>query len=247
MIPKIIHYCWFGGNPMPKSALKCINSWRKFFPDYVIKEWNESNFDVELMPYTREAYQAGKYAFVSDVARFWILLKEGGVYFDTDVEVIKPFEDVISAGAFMGVEIPSRQGSFPAVNPGLGLGAEAGNVVIKAILDYYYNLHFIYENGGIVPGTIVTHTTNVLSSSFHLQPTNEIQRLEYVTIFPVDYFNPFDDTTGTLNKTGNTHSIHWFSKSWIDRPSWYFKATRVLHRIFGVSFFGSIKSFLRLR
>ena len=104
MIPKIIHYCWFGGKPLPKSAIKCIKSWRKFFPDYEIKEWNESNFDVNMMTYTREAYAAQKYAFVSDVARFWILYREGGVYFDTDVEVIAPMNDIIESGPFMGVE-----------------------------------------------------------------------------------------------------------------------------------------------
>ena len=98
MIPKIIDYCWFGGNPLPKSAQKCIKSWKRFFPQYEIKEWNESNFDVNMIPFTQEAYSARKYAFVSDVARFWILLNEGGIYFDTDVEVVAPFDDIISKG-----------------------------------------------------------------------------------------------------------------------------------------------------
>ena len=247
MIPRTIHYCWFGRNPLPKTALRCIDSWKKFFPDFVIKEWNESNFDVNMIPYTREAYNIGKYAFVSDVARFWILYNEGGLYFDTDVEVINSFEDIISKGAFMGVEIPSFEGSYPAVNPGLGLGAEAGNVVVKKILDYYNTLHFINENGAIIPGTVVTHTTNVLASSFHLKPTNAVQILGFITIFPVDYFNPFDDVTGKMNITPNTRSIHWFSKSWINKPSWYFKITRILHRFLGVASFGRLKSLLRLR
>ena len=104
MIPKTIHYCWFGGKPLPKSARKCIASWRKFFPDYVIKEWNESNFDVKMVPYTAEAYAAKKYAFVSDFARFWILHREGGVYFDTDVEVIRPMDDILERGAFLGMD-----------------------------------------------------------------------------------------------------------------------------------------------
>lgn len=100
MITKVIHYCWFGRNPLPESALKCIASWRKFFPDHEIKEWNEENFDVNIIPYTRDAYQAGKYAFVSDYARFKILYEYGGLYFDTDVEIIKPMADIIETGPF---------------------------------------------------------------------------------------------------------------------------------------------------
>lgn len=242
MIPKIIHYCWFGGNPLPKSALKCISSWERFFPQYIIKQWNESNLDVNMMPFTQEAYRAKKYAFVSDVARFWILLNEGGIYFDTDVEVIAPFDDIISNGAFMGIEIPSKNGSSPLVNPGLGLGAEKGNIVIERIFDYYKTLHFQTKEGIQIPGTVVTHTTNVLVSDFQMKPTDDIQMLESITIYPQDYFNPFNDLTGVLNKTINTRSIHWFSKTWIDRPAWYFTATRLLHRLFGTSIFSRIRS-----
>ena len=105
MIPKIIHYCWFGRNSLPASAQKCIASWRKYFPDYEIKEWNEDIFNVNIIPYTQQAYEAQKYAFVSDYARFWILYHYGGLYFDTDVEVIKSFDDIVDKGAFMGLEI----------------------------------------------------------------------------------------------------------------------------------------------
>ena len=104
MIPKIIHYCWFGGKEVPQSAKKYIESWKKFLPGYEIKRWDESNFEVNAIKYTREAYAAKKYAFVSDYARFWILFNYGGLYFDTDVEVIKPLEDIISKGAYLGVE-----------------------------------------------------------------------------------------------------------------------------------------------
>ncbi len=243
MIPNIIHYCWFGGNPLPKSAIKCINSWKRFFPHFEIREWNESNFDVNMMPFTQEAYSARKYAFVSDVARFWILLNEGGIYFDTDVEVVAPFDDIISKGAFMGVEIPSKEGALPMINPGLGLGAEKGNVVIEEVFNYYCTLHFQTPEGVQIPGTVVKHTTHVLATQFNLQPNNEIQQLDSVTIYPIDYFNPFDDLTGVLNKTSNTRSIHWFSKTWVDKPSWYFSITRLLHRLLGTSFFqGKSKS-----
>ena len=108
MIPKIIHYCWFGRNPLPELAQKCIASWKKYLPDYEIKEWNEDNFDVNIIPYTAEAYAAKKYAFVSDYARFWILYKYGGIYFDTDVEVIRPIDDIIAKGNFMGCETDAR-------------------------------------------------------------------------------------------------------------------------------------------
>ena len=139
MIPKVIHYCWFGGNPLPESAQKCIASWRKFLPDYEIKEWNESNFDVNAIPYTAQAYAAKKYAFVSDYARFSILYDNGGLYFDTDVEVIRPMDDIIENGPFMGFEIDASGIDFKkAVAPGLGLGANPGLGLYKEILEHYY-------------------------------------------------------------------------------------------------------------
>ena len=141
MIPKIIHYCWFGRNPLPELAQKCIASWKKYLPDYEIKEWNEDNFDVNIIPYTAEAYAQKKYAFVSDYARFWIQHKYGGIYFDTDVEVIRPIDDIIARGNFMGFETDpnSEKGdaSNASVNPGLGLGVAPGLGVIIKLLDYY--------------------------------------------------------------------------------------------------------------
>ena len=141
MIPKIIHYCWFGGNPLSELAQKCISSWKKYFPEYEIKEWNESNFNLQCCDYVKEAYEAKKWAFVSDYARFWILYHEGGLYFDTDVEVIKPIDDIINNGAFMGCE---RTGNYGlGVNPGLGIGADPGISLYKEILDDYEKSHFI--------------------------------------------------------------------------------------------------------
>uniref|UniRef100_UPI004027572F glycosyltransferase n=1 Tax=Segatella hominis TaxID=2518605 RepID=UPI004027572F len=139
MIPKIIHYCWFGLGPLPELAQKCIASWKKYLPDYEIKEWNEDNFDVNIIPYTAEAYQAKKYAFVSDYARFWILYKYGGIYFDTDVEVIRPIDDIVERGNFMGFETgPKLQlkedASEASVNPGLGMGVAPGLGLIKKML-----------------------------------------------------------------------------------------------------------------
>lgn len=243
MIPKIIHYCWFGGGTYPKYVQKCIHSWTVFFPDYEIKEWNETNFDVNMMPYTRDAYAAKKYAFVSDVARFWILFHHGGLYFDVDVQIVSKFDDIISNGPFMGIEVPSVNNSLPMINPGLGFGAEAHNVVIDSIFQHYKGLKFVLEQGIQTQATVVTHTTEVLSQKYNLRPTNEIQYLSAVTIYPVEYFNPFDDLTGQLHLTKNTHSIHWFAKSWTDKPMWYYRVTRVLHRIFGVKLLNTLKIF----
>lgn len=237
MIPKIIHYCWFGGNPLPKSAIKCINSWKKYFPDYEIKEWNESNFDVNMMPYTQEAYASKKYAFVSDVARFWILYNEGGVYFDTDVEVIRPFDDILDRGAFMGIETPSNGVIVPTVASGLGLGAEAGLEFLQEVIDFYACNHYGNPETGekTIEGTVVTHITSLLEEN-GLQPHNEIQEVSGIWIYPKDYFCPFEDNTGELKLTKNSHSIHWYSKSWIDNYGpirmW---VTRWVHRILGVN------------
>lgn len=233
MIPKVIHYCWFGRNPLPESAIRCINSWRKFFPDYEIKEWNEDNFDVNIIPYTAEAYNAKKYAFVSDYARFWILYRYGGLYFDTDVEVIKPMDDIIARGPFMGIEVEARGATAPAVAPGLGLGANPGLGLYKEILDYYAPLHFLKPDGTYNQVTVVSHTTKVLLEN-GLKPTNDLQQVAGIWIYPKDYFNPLDDLTGRLNITFNTRSIHWYTRTWSDSPSWRIKLSRWSHRVFGM-------------
>lgn len=241
MIPKIIHYCWFGGNPLPKSAVKCISSWKKYFPEYEIKEWNEQNFDVNMMPYTQEAYAAKKYAFVSDVARFWILYQEGGVYFDTDVEVIHTFEDILEKGAFMGIEVPSIDGSYPMVASGLGLAVEKGNPFYLQVLEFYNNNHFIdFATQKPLPGTVVTHVSELLKRN-GLQPHNDLQQVMDIWIYPQDFFCPLEDATGILRKTKNTRSVHWYSKTWIEKPLWYFTITRVLHRLFGINTLSKFK------
>lgn len=233
MIPRIIHYCWFGRNPLPESAIKCINSWRKFFPEYEIKEWNEDNFDVNIIPYTKEAYSVKKYAFVSDYARFWILYHYGGIYFDTDVEVIKSFDEIIDRGGFMGIEVNGKNGNYPQVAPGLGLGIEPKHPIYKAIIDYYQDLHYLDENGSPNNITVVKHNTRVLKES-GLQPTNELQEVSGVWIYPKDYFNPLNDNTGKLTITDNTHSIHWYTKTWLPKQNPIRKAiVRYIHRFLG--------------
>lgn len=223
MIPKVVHYCWFGGNQLPDDAKKCIESWRKFFPEYEIKEWNERNFDVNCCDYVKEAYAAKKWAFVSDYARFWILYHEGGLYFDTDVEVIKDMSDIIAQGAFMGCETDDK------CNPGLGLGANPGLGIYKEILDYYAKIHFLIE--GNTTETVVTHTSKILKSHGWIGD-GKIEQIESVTIYPPEYFCPMDYKTGKLDITPNTRSIHWYTASW---QSSYSKAKTKLQQLLGPS------------
>ena len=223
MIPKVVHYCWFGGNQLPDDAKKCIESWRKFFPEYEIKEWNERNFDVNCCDYVKEAYAAQKWAFVSDYARFWILYHEGGLYFDTDVEVIKDMSDIIAKGAFMGCETDNK------CAPGLGLGANTGLGLYKEILDYYEKIHFFIE--GNTTETVVTHTSKILKSHGWVG-NGEIEQIEGVTIYPPEYFCPMDYKTGKLDITPNTRSIHWYTASW---QSSYSKAKTKLQQLLGPS------------
>ena len=215
MIPKIIHYCWFGGNPLPELAIKCIESWKKYLPDYEIKEWNESNFDLACCDYVKEAYQSKKWAFVSDYARFWILYNYGGLYFDTDVEIIKDMTSIIVNGAFMGCETVDKcaPGLGLGVNPGLGLGVNPGLGLYDEILKSYERSHFIKENGEIDCTPIVDRVTDILIKHGFIE-INEVQKLDDITIYPPRYFSPLDYETGRLNLSEETVSIHHYSESW---------------------------------
>lgn len=229
MIPKIIHYCWFGGNPLPPFAVKCINSWKTYFPDYEIKEWNERNFDVDIIPYTHDAYLAKKYAFVSDYARFWILYHYGGIYFDTDVEVIRSMEDLLAKGGFMGCEID--KGANYSVAPGLGMAVEAYHPIYNRILQKYKSLSFYIADGRINPYAVVRITTDVLLE-VGLLPKPMLQAVQNIMIYPADFFNPWNDVLGKMCITTNTRSIHWYSKTWMKPQSvvWIW-IKRYIHRL----------------
>lgn len=221
MIPKIIHYCWFGRNPLPELAQKCIASWKKYLPDYEIKEWNEDNFDVNIIPYTAEAYAMKKYAFVSDYARFWILHKYGGIYFDTDVEVIRPIDDIIARGNFMGFETdpnPAKgDASNASVNPGLGMGVAPGRDLIKKMLGHYENKHFICEANMRKQITVVHICTKVLMEN-GLQNVEGIQKVDDdIYIYPAEYFCPINVTTGRIHVEKNTRTIHHYAGTWVDK------------------------------
>lgn len=213
MIPKVINYCWFGKNPLGEKEKKCIDSWKTFLPDWKIILWNEDNFNVHLNSYVEEAYQARKWAFVSDVARFAVLNETGGIYLDTDVELISDIEDLVHNGAFMGIE-SSVNGTI-SVNPGLIIASEPGNPVIKDILDSYANEHFLIGNINTSKYNVVERTTKILKEKYNLDNCNEVQKLKYITIYPKDYFCPMDYATGNFKITNNTRSIHWFNASWL--------------------------------
>lgn len=222
-MPKIIHYCWFGGKKLPKYAMKNIASWSKFFPGFEIKEWNEENFDVNVIPYTREAYSKGKFAFVSDFARYLILFKQGGVYFDTDVEVIKSFDDILEAGPFLGIEKNNKI----AVNPGLGMGAFPNMLFYKKMVDFYSSLPITDD----IRPHLVYKTTEFLEDK-GFKKEDKLQNIYDIYIYPDEYFNPLDDYSGKLRITPKTHSIHYYAKSWIENYGQVRNfLTRLYHRL----------------
>lgn len=223
MIPKTIHYFWFGGARLSKLAKKCIASWKYYCPDYEVIEWNESNFDIGCCDYVKEAYEAGKWAFVSDYARFKVLYDYGGLYFDTDVEMIKNIGHIVQKGAFMGIEKAykaknSAENDYVKVAPGLCLGAQAHHPLYKELLEEYHSRHFRKINGTMDLTTIVDITTECLKRH-GLENKNEEQEIGGVIIYPKDYFNPYDMDTGTITITENTVSIHHYAASWVDRYS----------------------------
>jgi hypothetical protein len=170
---------------------------------------------VNIIPYTKEAYEAKKYAFVSDYARFWILYHYGGLYFDTDVEIIRPMDEIIQRGPFMGVEA----GAAGAVAPGLGLGVTPHHDLYKELLDYYSGLHYCNQEGQWDGETVVGHTTKVLSRN-GLRMTGDLQEIAGIWIYPADCFCPMDHTTGITTITPRTVSIHHYDASWRDHRSW---------------------------
>ncbi len=256
MIPKIIHYCWFGGNPLPDDAKRCIESWRKYFPDYEIKQWNESNFDVTYCDYVHEAYQAKKWAFVSDYARLWIIYHYGGLYFDTDVEVIKPMDDLIQKGPFMGEEAGQPYNNKSECNPGLGLAAAPGLGLAAApglglydeLINYYNTQHFLNLDGSLNTETIVTRTSEVLRKH-GFTGDGTIEYINGIYIYPPEYFCPVNFFTGKISITENTRSIHHYSSTWLSgldivilhiercnygKDSWEYKLRRLVSLPFRV-------------
>lgn len=230
-IPKIIHFCWFGGNPLPESARRCIDSWKKHLPDYEIKEWNESNFDINSIPYTAEAYKARKYAFVSDYARFWILYNYGGVYFDTDVEVLKDMSPIIQSGPYMGCETNCGRKGYADVNPGLGIAATPGLDFYREMIASYKSRHFCNSDGTHNLSTVVDYTSELLTK-YGLSGISETERIAGINIYPKEYFCPKDYITNRLHITANTYTIHHYSATWKSSSQ---KMFTLVEHLFGYS------------
>ena len=207
-IPKIIHYCWFGGKEKPDLVKKCIESWKQNLKDYEIVEWNEQNFDVNCNDYVKESYEARKFAFVSDYARVHALYHIGGIYLDTDVEVYKSFDDLLHHDSFWGFE----QENYIATST---IGAAKGNVLIKQFLDSYSEKKFVHEDGSFNELTNVAIITKMLEN-LGLKPDGKYQEIDGLGVFyPQTYFSPYDYINCRSFKTDHTYSMHYFYKSWL--------------------------------
>ena len=207
MIPKTIHYCWFGRNPKPKLAEKCIKSWKKYCPDYEIIEWNEDNFDISSAPlYVRQAYEAKKWAFVTDYVRLYAMTKFGGIYMDTDVEVIKPLDRFLEHQAFSGFEDDVH------IPTGI-MACEKNFPLFNQFLAYYDDAKFYLEDGTLNLKTNVEIMTQICVGK-GLKQDNTYQVIDGFALYPKDVFCPVSYHTGELEKTKNTVTIHWFAASW---------------------------------
>lgn len=228
MIPKIIHYCWFGRNPKPESVLRYIQTWKDKMPDFEIKEWNEDNFDIERLAFTREAYEKGKYAFVSDVARIYALINEGGIYFDTDVAVIKRIDDrLMRQSSFVGFEDESLVGT--AI-----IASEPNHPFWIKFFSYYGKHKFILEDNSLNMIPNVNILTKMLMEN-GLLCNNSYQTIENVTIYPKDYFSPKSYLTGKTKRTINTYTVHDFAGSWLPKAPWYVKMEKRIWNSLGFS------------
>ena len=210
MIPKKIHYCWFSGKKLPEQFQKYIDSWKKFCPDYEIVRWDESNYDISQNAYMESAYKEKRWGFVPDYARFDIIYREGGIYLDTDVEVIKSLDSLLENPAFLGFE------SAKMINPGLGFGAERGNPVIKALRDMYEGISFYNEDGSLNLVPSPYYATEKLKE-FGILAESKCQKSEFVTVYPTEYFGCKDYNSGEIHITKNSFSIHHYSCTWMTR------------------------------
>ena len=222
LIPKKIHYTWFGGNPLPDKYKKWIDSWRKYCPEYEIIEWNESNYDVSKNQYMLDAYKNKKWGFVSDYARLDIIYSEGGIYLDTDVELVMRLDELLYQPGFVGFESEDRVGL------GLGLGAVKGLPVIKELRDYYENLKFVNEDGtlNLVPSPILV-TEYLIEKG--LTTNGEYQILDGLTIYPEKMLSGKSGSTFRVRLAEYTRAIHHYEGSWLeDQGKEYWKKRSVL-------------------
>lgn len=238
MIPKIIHYCWFGRNPLPPMAVKCIASWKKYCPDYEIKEWNEDNFDLNCNAYVQEAYQARKWAFITDYVRLYALVNEGGIYMDTDVEVLKPLDSLLNFDAVSGFE------SLTRIPTGL-MACRDHQPLFEELMHEYDNLHFKRPDGTLDITTNVTRITNACLK-YGFVPNNTLQTVNGFTLLPKDYLCPKDCETKELEITENTLTIHHFDGSWVSEEQKYAQALSSRMKIIPKPFRGYVANFIAI-
>lgn len=221
MIEKVIHYCWFGGNPKSKLIQDCIKSWKKYLPDYKIIEWNERNFDINCCQYIREAYKAKKWAFVSDYARCYILYHHGGLYFDTDVEILRPMDDCLNS-PLVAME------DDHTINTGLIMYCEAGNDFCKWMLESYEKDKFIKEDGTYNLYTVCERGTEYFTTRGFVCE-NKLQNVAGFTVYPTEYFCPYRHGEERI-VTENTYTFHHYAASWFPKKE---KFKRKIQRIIG--------------
>ena len=214
MIPKVIHYVWVGGKPLNELAEKCIASWKKYCPDFEIKRWDETNFDINQNRFCKEAYENKKWAFVADYIRLKVLYDEGGIYMDADVEVVKPLDDFLKYPAFSGFENETM------IPTGI-IASEKHNNWIKGLLKDYDNRKFILDDGSCdLTTNVVLITENTKKQHPNLKLNNTFQQFDDVVFFTKDVFCPLSYKTRKLKTTDHTYTIHWFAGSWLPKISW---------------------------
>lgn len=227
MIPHIIHYCWFGENTKSKMIMLCIESWQKFFPNWEIIEWNESNYDINKNQYLRDAYELKKWAFVSDYARFDVLREYGGIYLDVDVEFIKPLPDyMLKYQCFSGFQ---KSGE---VSPGLIFGSIPNHWFLDEILETYNNDRFVYNKDGIYK-TVNTRTSEILSQ-YGLLIEDSFQTIVDIHIFPSEFFCAYDTDIREPEITDKTICWHHYLGSWNQKAT-KTKLQDILKKIVGVN------------
>ena len=214
MIPKVIHYCWFGRSPKSKLIKKCIESWREKCPEYEIIEWNENNFDINCNKYTRTAYENKKWAFLSDYVRLWVIYNYGGIYLDVDVELLKSLDDILKFDIFFATEEEQY------IATGLGFGANRKNSIVKSLMDDYNNEDYLSINGEFDPIPCPIKNTKVFLQLFPNITSfkNDIET-ENMRIYSTEYFCPYDKYSHKLNLTENSYAIHWYNASWLNKKT----------------------------